>query len=110
MANGIPNQLAGLANSSNPLDQISGSNYVDFYSRLVAKVGGEAAVASTNQTNQTDQVTQAENLRSQTSGISLNEQATLLLQYQQAYQATTQFISVVNGLTGYLMNMIQPAN
>lgn len=110
VANGIANQLAGIANSSDAADQINGSTFVDFYSRLVSKVGSEAAVASTNKTNQTDQVTQAQNLRSQLSGISLDEQATLLLQYQQAYQATSQFISVVNGLTSYLMNIIQPSS
>ena len=107
VANGIANQLAGLANSSDPANQISGSSYTDFYSRLVSDIGSQAAAATAAKTTQTDQLTQAENLRSETSGISLNEQAALLMQYQQAYQASSQLITVVNSLTGYLMNMIQ---
>lgn len=106
VANGVPNQLSGLSNSPNAADQVNGSNYTDYYSKLVADVGSQAANASAAKTSQTDQLTQAENLRSQISGISLNEQAAMLMQYQQAYQATSQLVSVVNSLTGYLMNMV----
>ena len=107
VANGIANQLAGLANSSDPADQINGSSYIDFYSRLVSEVGSQASAAAAGKTTLTDQLTQAETLRSNISGISLNEQAALLMQYQQAYQASSQLITVVNSLTGYLMNMVQ---
>ena len=94
VANGVANQLAGLADSSDPADQINGSTYTDFYSRITSNVGSLAASAQSNKTILTDQFTQAENLRSDISGISLNEQAALLMQYQQAYQASSQLISV----------------
>lgn len=106
VANGVPNALAGLANSSDPADQVNGSSYTDFYSKLAATVGSQAASAAATKSSQTDQLTQAESLRSQISGVSLNEQAAMLMQYQQAYQAVSQLVSVVNNLTGYLMNMV----
>ena len=106
-ANGIANQLAGLSNSSNPADQVNGATYTGFYSKIAADLGSQASAASAKKSSQTDQVTQAENLRSDISGISLNEQAALLMQYQQAYQASTQLVQVINGLTSDLMNMMQ---
>ena len=101
--NGVPNQLAALATETNTT---LGSNFTDFYSKMVSNVGSQASDAAAAKTSQTDQLTQAENLRSQTSGVSLNEQAAMLMQYQQAYQAASQLISVINNLTGYLMNTV----
>lgn len=106
VSNGVPNKLAALANSSDPLDQVDGSTYTAFYGKMASGIGSRAANAAADKTSRTDQLTQAENLRSQVSGISLNEQAAMLMQYQQAYQAVSQMISVVNNLTGYLMNMV----
>ena len=110
VANGIPNQLAGLqtaTNSNDPTDAISGTSVSNYYSQIATNVGNQASAANDLQSSQTDLLTQAENLRSQVSGVDLNSQAAQLLQYQQAYEAASKIISVVNQMTSDLMNLIQ---
>jgi flagellar hook-associated protein 1 FlgK len=48
-------------------------------------------------------------MRQQTSGVSLDEQATLLVEFQRAYQANAQLFSVLNSLTQTTVNMLQGA-
>ena len=74
---------------------------------MAAAVGNQASAANTLQSSQTDLLTQAKNLRSQVSGVDLNAQAAQLLQFQQAYEASSKIITVVNQMTGDLMNLIQ---
>jgi flagellar hook-associated protein 1 FlgK len=54
-----------------------------------------------------DSLTQARVLRAEVSGVSLDEEAAKLLQYQQAYQAVGKLVSVLNELTDTVMNMIR---
>jgi flagellar hook-associated protein 1 FlgK len=45
-------------------------------------------------------------LRAQVSGVSLNDQATNLMQFQQAYEASAQMINVINTTMQYLMDTV----
>jgi flagellar hook-associated protein 1 FlgK len=47
-------------------------------------------------------------VREQTSGVSLDEEATRLIQFQRGYQACAQLLSVLSSLTGTVINMLQP--
>ncbi len=107
VANGIASQLSQLQNPTNPLDTINGSNYTDFYSLVAANVGSQQASASQTQTAETAILTQAQATRSQLSGVSLNEQAATLLQFQQAYQASSQTLATINSTLQYLMQTMQ---
>lgn len=106
-ANGTASALAGLTSSHNALDQINGLNYTDFYSNIASGIGEQAASASAASGAQTQILTQAQNLRAQVSGVSLNDQATSLLQFQQGYQAAAQMIRVINNITQSLLQMMQ---
>jgi flagellar hook-associated protein 1 FlgK len=108
-ANSIASALAGLANSHNSVDQITGSglNYTDFYSNIASQIGQQAASASSTGAAQTQILTQAQNLRAQVSGVSLNDQAASLMQFQQGYQAAAQMITVINNITQSLLTMMQ---
>jgi flagellar hook-associated protein 1 len=106
-ANDIASQLAGLAASHNAPDQIAGLSYTDFYSSIASGIGQQAASASTASETGTQMLTQAQNLRAQVSGISLNDQAALLMQFQQGYQAAAQMITVINNITQSLLAMMQ---
>ena len=53
-------------------------------------------------------LTQAQAVREQTSGVSLDEEATRLIQFQRAYQASAQLLSVLDQLTGTVINLLQP--
>jgi flagellar hook-associated protein 1 len=108
-ANSVASALAGLANSHNAADQVgvSGLNYTDFYSNIASQIGGQAASASSTSAAQTQILTQAQNLRAQVSGVSLNDQAASLMQFQQGYQAAAQMITVINNITQSLLTMMQ---
>jgi flagellar hook-associated protein 1 FlgK len=106
-ANGTASALAGLTNSHNGADQINGLNYTDFYSNIASQIGQQAASASSTSAAQTQILTQAQNLRAQVSGVSLNDQAASLMQFQQGYQAAAQMITVINNITQSLLTMMQ---
>ena len=106
-ANGVATQLAALATSHNAADQINGLSYTDFYSGVVSGIGQQAASASAASDSETQLLVQAQNLRAQVSGVSLNDQAALLMQFQQGYQAAAQMITVINNITQSLLAMMQ---
>ena len=106
-ANGTASALAGLTNSHNGADQINGLNYTDFYSNIASQIGQQAASASSTSAAQTQILTQAQSLRAQVSGVSLNDQAASLMQFQQGYQAAAQMITVINNITQSLLTMMQ---
>jgi len=103
--NGIADQLAQLATAQNSsLDNLS---YTDYYAGMASTIGNQAASAATTQQTQAQALTQAQNMRAQVSGVSLNDQAAKLLQFQEAYQASAQMISVINTTMQYLLQMMQ---
>ncbi len=106
VANGIASQLAALATPSDPADMLNGQSYTDFYGSIATGIGNQAASANTLQSTQSDLLAQAKNLRAQVSGVSLNDQAANLMQFQQAYEAAAQMIQVINNTTQYLMNTV----
>ena len=105
-SNGNANQLAALATAQG---QIGGESFSGFFGSIAAAAGQANQTATTNQTTQQSAVSQAQSLQQQVSGVSLDGQATTLLQYQHAYQAVTELITTINNLAGSLMNMIPPA-
>lgn len=106
-ANGIADQLAQLATA--PALTVNGVSlsFTDFYSNTAAAIGAQASNASAAQQTQTQLLTQVQSMRAQVSGVSLNEQATQLLQFQQAYEASAQLISIISSTTNYLMSAMQ---
>jgi flagellar hook-associated protein 1 FlgK len=107
VANGVASQLAGLVNPTSPSDMLNGLSYTQFYGNVASDVGQQASTAATNATSNTSLLNQAESLRAQVSGVSLNEQASKLLQFQQSYQASVQLISTINTITQDLLQAMQ---
>jgi len=105
-ANGIANQLADLGNSGNTAGNIGGMNLVQFLAQMSSSIGQENQTATTNQTTQQQVAAQATSLRDQVSGVSLDEQATAVLQFQRAYQASAQVLTVINDILDSTMNMM----
>ena len=52
-------------------------------------------------------LTQAKQLREQYQGVSLDEEATILMQFQRAYQANSKFLTVLDQLTETTINILQ---
>jgi flagellar hook-associated protein 1 len=107
VANGIADQLAQLADPKTAASMINGLSYTDFYGSMATGIGQEAKQASDDKDSYTQLLTQAQNLRSNVSGISLDEQAAKLIELQHDYEASATLITVVNSMADALMNMMQ---
>jgi flagellar hook-associated protein 1 len=107
VANGIADQLALLADPKTAASKVNGLSYTDFYGSIAAGIGQQAQQASNDKDTYTQLLTQAQNLRSDVSGISLNEQAAKLIELQHDYEASATLIIVVNSMADTLMNMIR---
>jgi flagellar hook-associated protein 1 len=75
-------------------------------SALVTGLGAQAAQINTAQTAQTAVNTQAQQAVQSTSGVNLDEEAANLLQWQQAYQAAAQVLTVANSLFTTLIDSV----
>jgi flagellar hook-associated protein 1 FlgK len=102
--NGNAVALAQLSNTP----AINGLTFISFYGDLGARLGGDIATAQQDQNQAQDQLTQAQTQRTNQSGVSLNDEATQLLQFQQAYQAVGKLVSVLDSLTQTVLDMVHP--
>ena len=106
VSNGIALRLAALAARNSAADEINGFSYAEFYGNIAAGVGRQSAAAQSQLTVQQQVVAQARNLRSQASGVSLNEEAAKLVEFQRAYSATSKMVSILDELTQATINML----
>lgn len=93
-------QTAGLL--SNGTISVSGA-----VSALISGAGAQAQQVNTAQTAQSAVNTQAQTNVQSVSGVNLDEEAAHLMQWQQAYQASAQALSVANTLFTSLLTSIQ---
>jgi flagellar hook-associated protein 1 FlgK len=107
VANGVASKLAALVSPQSPQDMINGFSYTQFYGAIASGIGQQATAAAGNASTTTNLLNQAQSLRAQVSGVSLNDQATKLIQFQQAYQASAQLISVIKEITQSLMQVLR---
>jgi flagellar hook-associated protein 1 FlgK len=105
-SNNNANQLASLADSTSA-GGIGGVTFGDFVSQMASFVGQESATASTNRQSQQGVVSQTRSLRDQASGVSLDEQAVLLLQFQKSYNATARLLTTLNSIMDTTLSLIR---
>jgi flagellar hook-associated protein 1 FlgK len=87
---------------------INGETFAGFYGSIGSQVGNDVANATNSLNTNTQRLQQAQNLRSQASGVSLDAEAARLLQLQQGYSATSRMIGILGQLTNDIINIIQP--
>ena len=80
------------------------NNYQEAYSVLVGRVGSVTHSAEVDRDAQGALLSQAEDRRSQISGVNLDEEAADLIKYQQAYEAAARVISTAQTLFDTLIN------
>jgi flagellar hook-associated protein 1 FlgK len=107
IGNGVALKLAALASPTDPAGKIDGLSYVEFFGEMAALAGREAAAADNGLSLQRDRSAQARALRDQLSGVSLDEEAIHLVEFQRAYQATARMISVLDELTQVAVNLLR---
>ena len=100
-SNGNAEKLYAL--STQPI--IAGQNPTDYYSGVVFNVGNEVSNASAEQNASTLILQQLNDQRASISGVSLNEEAANLVQYQDAYSASAQVITSINDMMETVINM-----
>ena len=80
---------------------------IDAYGTLTTTIGTVGSQASTNLTTQTSLYNQAMSAQQSVSGVNLDEEASNMVRYQQAYQASAQVISTAQTIFSSLLSAIQ---
>jgi flagellar hook-associated protein 1 len=104
VANGAALTLAGLDSTSpGPVD---GQGFTQYFGTLTAAVGNAVNNANTESTAQSQLVAQAQSLQQQISGVSLDDEATQLIQLQSSYDAASKVVTVIDDTLQTLLTMI----
>ncbi len=106
IANGTALALSALSNSTASADRIDGFTCVEFYGKIAGRVGQLLSDAKENQTLKSEAATQARTLRSELSGVSLDEEAIRIIELQRAYQANAKMVTVLSELTEIAIGLI----
>ena len=87
--------------------EIDGFTYSQFYGNMAANVGSQLQNAQSGVEARQSQLAQAQNQRQLSSGVSLNEEALMLVEFQRAYQANSRFITVLDELTQETVDILK---
>jgi flagellar hook-associated protein 1 FlgK len=93
--------LANLSSAS----IVNGQTATSFLASLFSQIGNAASAATTNNTAQQATLTQLTTQRDSLSGVSLDEEAANLTQYQRSYQAAAQVFSIANSIMASALNL-----
>jgi flagellar hook-associated protein 1 FlgK len=106
-ANGVALALSNLEKPQAAADEIDGQSYTEYYGSLASQLGDELSQANGRLQVQQSGVAQAKNLQQQMSGVSLDEEAGLMLQFQRSYEANARFLTILDQLTQDTINILQ---
>ena len=91
-------KVAGLGNET----------FGDYYSQIVFDVGMASKGIQSNLDLQDQILRQLEDQRESVSGVSLDEEAVNLMQYQRSYQASSRLLQVLDSLLEETLNIVNP--
>ena len=103
--NGNATALADLQNA--PI--VAGQTAGNYYSNLIDQVGNDVSNATSKQEAVGLVLQQLTNQQKAVSGVSLDQEATNLINYQQAYEAAARVISTVDELNQAAISMFTPS-
>jgi flagellar hook-associated protein 1 FlgK len=81
-------------------------NFVNYYKNLVAQVANSGSVFRAIQDSQTTTTNALESAREQIVGVSSDEELTNMIMYQNAYNASSRYINVVNEMLEHILNTL----
>lgn len=96
-------RLAGFIDG--PVDGLSGTSLNDFYDSLITTVAQGSAKESALTEGFGGFLESLNNQREQYSGVSLDEEAIILIEFQHAFQASARLISTIDELFNVLLNI-----
>jgi len=85
---------------------ISGETPLTAYQGLVFRIGNDVSSAQTNQQAGSSVLQQLTDLQGGVSGVDINEEASNLIRFQNAYQASAQVASVIDSLLQDTINIV----
>jgi flagellar hook-associated protein 1 FlgK len=100
-SNGNADAMYALSNTA----FIQGQSPTNYYSNLVFNVGNATANATAEQSASNLTLQQLNDQRSSVSGVSLDQEAASMVQYQKAYAASAQIITAINQMMQTVINM-----
>lgn len=98
----VATQIADLKNGN----VMSGYSANEFYNQMVSGIGKKVQEADFLKTSQEKLVLNLKNQRDAISGVSLDEEMTRLIEFEQAYQAAAKLISTVSDISQTIINMV----
>jgi len=78
----------------------------EFYTIIVGQVGQDVQNAEFSKTNQTTVIQSLKNQMEATSGVSIDEEITNLIQFQVGYQAAAKMVNAVDEFARTILNMV----
>lgn len=109
VSNGVALDLAQLANPTTSTGEINGFSYSQYYGNIAASVGNQLQQAQNGVQVQQSLQSQAENQRQLVSGVDINTEAMTAVEFQRAYEANSQLITVLDQITEDTINMMTQA-
>jgi flagellar hook-associated protein 1 FlgK len=86
---------------------VGGYTFAEYYGTIAARAGRELDAARETAHTQEALVTQARALRAEISGVSLDEEAAFLLQFQRAYQASARVFTTIDEMTETIIGLLR---
>ncbi len=80
---------------------------VTYQAAKITQLGADAQSYDRQASNQDKVVQQLQNLRDSTSGVSLDEELTHMLQYQRSYQAASKLVTTYDDMIQTIINMVK---
>jgi flagellar hook-associated protein 1 FlgK len=99
--NGNATALAGLSSVA----LVGAHTASGFYAALLGQIGSDTSAATTDNTTQQSALTQLTTQRDSLSGVSLDEEAANLTQYQRSYEAAAKLFTIVDTLMAGAINL-----
>jgi flagellar hook-associated protein 1 len=94
------------AAEANAVANLSGKAADQAYNAFVTQIGGDVHAAQSAQQTAQSLLSAIGNQRQSISGVSLNEEMTNLIQYQQAYQASARVMNAIDAALNTLINQV----
>lgn len=91
-------------------DIVNGQTPLGAYSNLIFQVGNDVSSVTSQQTGVQATIQQLQDQIASVSGVSINEESTNLVQYEQAYQAAAQVASIIASLTSTTISMVSASH
>ena len=106
-SDGTPGSNGNLAVLSAVHDQevVNGQTPLGYYSNVVFQIGSTTSNTSAESDASSQILKQLQDERGSVSGVSLDEEAASMIQYQSAYQAAARVVSTVNSLLADAVNL-----